>query len=146
MFCWICFESKNLFLETSKIFQSLSAEAVARRFSIKKVFLGISQNSLENTCVRVSILIKLQAYGLQTSACKARNVQYSCHIEIFKMICSVKRLLFIWLGHKLLAQFMLLVSFYPLENIRKTEVFWCFHGVCLKTNDMKWVKFSDFLA
>ena len=31
----------------------------------KKVFLEISQNSQENTCVRVSFLIKLQAQGQQ---------------------------------------------------------------------------------
>ena len=40
-------------------------EAVARRCSVKKVFLDISQNSQENTCVKVSFLIKLQASGLQ---------------------------------------------------------------------------------
>ena len=36
-------------------------EAVARTWSVKKVFLEISQNSQENTCVRVSFLIMLQA-------------------------------------------------------------------------------------
>ena len=40
-------------------------EAVARRCSVKKVFLKISQNSEKNTCARVSFLIKLQARGLQ---------------------------------------------------------------------------------
>ena len=40
------------------------AEAVARRCSVRKVFLKISQNSLENTCARVSFLVKLQASGL----------------------------------------------------------------------------------
>ena len=30
------------------------AEAVVQRYSVKKVFLGISQNSQENTCARVS--------------------------------------------------------------------------------------------
>ena len=40
-------------------------EAVARRCSVKKVFLEISQNSQENTCARVSFLIKWQASGLQ---------------------------------------------------------------------------------
>ena len=40
-------------------------EAVARRCSVKKVFLESSQNSQENTCARVSFLIKLQASGLQ---------------------------------------------------------------------------------
>ena len=36
------------------------AEAVAQRCSIKEVFLKVSQNSLENTCARVSFLLKLQ--------------------------------------------------------------------------------------
>ena len=41
----------------------LKTEAVVRRCSVKKMFLEISQNSQENTCVRVSFLIKLQAWG-----------------------------------------------------------------------------------
>ena len=36
-------------------------EAVAQRYSIKKVFLEMSQKSQENTCARVSLLIKLQS-------------------------------------------------------------------------------------
>ena len=36
-------------------------EAVALRFSVKKVFLKISQNSPEKICAKVSILIKLKA-------------------------------------------------------------------------------------
>ena len=39
-------------------------EAVVQSCSVKKVFLEISQNSQENTCARVSFLIKLQASGL----------------------------------------------------------------------------------
>ena len=38
-----------------------SLEAVAQRCSVKKLFLEISQNSQENTCARVSLLLKLQA-------------------------------------------------------------------------------------
>ena len=34
-------------------------EGVARRSSVKKVFLKTSQNSKENTCATVSFLIKL---------------------------------------------------------------------------------------
>ena len=34
-------------------------EAVARKCSVKKVFLEISQNSQENTCVRVSFFNKV---------------------------------------------------------------------------------------
>ena len=43
----------------------VSLEVVARRCSVKKVLLEISQNSQENTCVRVSLSTKLQATGLQ---------------------------------------------------------------------------------
>ena len=39
-------------------------EAVVPRCSVEKVFLEISQNSKENTCARVSFLIKLQARPL----------------------------------------------------------------------------------
>ena len=44
-------------------------EAVVQMCSVKKVFLEISKNSQENTCARVSFLIKLQAFpvfGLNT--------------------------------------------------------------------------------
>ena len=44
--------------------EMLYAEAVVRRCSVNKVFLEISQNSQENTCARVSFLIKLQALQL----------------------------------------------------------------------------------
>ena len=40
-------------------------ETVVQRCSVKKVFLEILQNSQENTCARVSFLLKLQASGLQ---------------------------------------------------------------------------------
>ena len=36
------------------------SEAVAQRCSVKKMFLQLLQNSQENTCARVSFLIKLQ--------------------------------------------------------------------------------------
>ena len=42
-----------------------NTEAVAKKCSIKKVLLGILQNSQENTCARVSILTKFQAINLQ---------------------------------------------------------------------------------
>ena len=37
----------------------LKLEAVPQRCSVKRVFLEISQNSQQNTCARVSYLIKL---------------------------------------------------------------------------------------
>ena len=41
------------------------SEAATTGVIEKKVFLKISQNSQENTCARVSFLIKLLAWGLQ---------------------------------------------------------------------------------
>ena len=40
---------------------AICKEAVSQKCSVKKLFLEISQNSQENTCARVSFLIKLQA-------------------------------------------------------------------------------------
>ena len=42
--------------------EKLKAEAVVRRWSVKKVFLEISQNSQEDTCTRNSFLLKLKAW------------------------------------------------------------------------------------
>ena len=41
------------------------SEVVARKSSLKKVFLKISQNSQENICAGFSFAIKLQAGNLQ---------------------------------------------------------------------------------
>ena len=49
----------NQFAKIRLIFEV--TEAVVRRCSVKKVFLKFLQNSQENTCARVSFLIKLQA-------------------------------------------------------------------------------------
>ena len=43
----------------------LNTEAATRGVLSKKVFLEILQNSQQNSCARVSFLIKLQASGLQ---------------------------------------------------------------------------------
>ena len=45
----------------TKILSYQGVKAVVRRCSAKKVFLEIWQNSQENTCIRISFLIKLQA-------------------------------------------------------------------------------------
>ena len=57
------FSMKKFYLKNT----FLTAEAVVRRCSIKKVFLEISQNLQENICVREFFLIKLQASGLRPS-------------------------------------------------------------------------------
>ena len=43
---------------TAKFILVLLKEAVAKKCSVKKVFIEILQNSRENTCARVSFLIK----------------------------------------------------------------------------------------
>ena len=55
----------SLFPEKKALF-FYPAEADFQRCSVQKVFQEISQNSQENTCARVSFLIKLQASGLST--------------------------------------------------------------------------------
>ena len=60
-------------------------EAVARRFSVKNVFLKILQNSQENTCARGSFLIKLQAKACKLIKKETLAQVFSCEFcEIFK--------------------------------------------------------------
>ena len=61
---------------------SFYSEAVVRRCPVKKMFLEISQNSLENTCARVSFLIKLHALAFIKRESLAQV--FSCEVyEIF---------------------------------------------------------------
>ena len=53
-------------------------QAVVRRWSVKKVFLEISQNSQEDSCARVSFLLKLQASGLQLYLKRGFGTSASC--------------------------------------------------------------------
>ena len=66
--------------------KSTLLEAVAQRCSAKKVFLEISHNSQESTCVRVSFVTKLQTSGFETMA-----KVFSCEFfEISKSIFFYK--------------------------------------------------------
>ena len=53
-------------------------EAVVQRCSVKKVFLEISKNPQENTCDRVSFLIKLQASGLRSAPLLKKRLWHRC--------------------------------------------------------------------
>ena len=68
------------------------SEAVAQRCSVKKMFLQISKNSQENTCARVSFLIRL--FKKETLA----QVFYSEFCEISKNIFFTEHLrwLLLW--------------------------------------------------
>ena len=58
---------KNKRMGPTVVHLQLLLEAAAQRFSVKKVFLEISQSSQENACARVSLLIKLRVSGLFSS-------------------------------------------------------------------------------
>ena len=56
-------------------------EAATRGVLQEKVFLGISQNSQENTCDRVSFLIKLQAQVFFCESCDIfKNTYFTEHL------------------------------------------------------------------
>ena len=59
----VCFIGRSRYFGFNKFWFT---EAVIRGVLWKKVFLEILENSQENTCPRVSFLIKLQASGLRT--------------------------------------------------------------------------------
>ena len=52
-------------LRNTVIFRIQNPEAATKGVRCKKVVLGVSQNSQENTFTRVSFLIKLQVSGLE---------------------------------------------------------------------------------
>ena len=54
-------------------------EVVARRWSVKKGFLEISQTSQENNCAKLSFLIKLQASS-RTFISKRRSKPWITHV------------------------------------------------------------------
>ena len=60
-------------------------EAVVHRCSVKNMFLEISQNSKENSCARVSFLIKLQPKGCNLIKTETLAQMFSCEFyEISK--------------------------------------------------------------
>ena len=56
-------QSINQSINAKIVLSHIKFRSSDRRCSIKKVFLKGSQSSQENTCARVSFLIKLQAFS-----------------------------------------------------------------------------------
>ena len=75
------------------------SEAVVRRYSVEKVFLEISQNLQENTCARVSFLIKLRALVLACNFIKKEIVtqMFSCEF------CEISKKIFFYRTHAVAA-------------------------------------------
>ena len=65
--------------------QLLFSEAVTQRCSLKKMFLEILQNSLENTCARVFFFNKVAGSGLQL------NYKRDTGTGIFCEFCKISR-------------------------------------------------------
>ena len=62
---------------------------------LKKVLLKISQNSQENTCARVSFLIKLQASSTRDSLARVLSSEF---YEIFRSTFFIEQLWWLVLG------------------------------------------------
>ena len=58
------------------------SEAVAQRCSVKKVFLEISQNSQENTCARISFLIRFCEISKNTFSYRRPPVAASVFLSV----------------------------------------------------------------
>ena len=106
---WIClcWPSKNYYPIVSKCLWNrifcllelaflVKPEAAARGVLWKKVFLEISQNRQENTCARVSFLIKLQALGrLRQALAQAFSCEF-CEISKNTFLQSTFGGLLLW--------------------------------------------------
>ena len=82
--------------------------------SVQKVFSKISQNSPENTCARVSFLIKLQAWPTTLLKKRLWNRCFPVNFATFLRTSLLGKHLF-WLtasNFTLLNHFMLLVCYY----------------------------------
>ena len=65
-----------LMILISRHFKELVIETVALTYSAKKVFLEISQNPQENTCARVSVIIKFE--GLRPATLLKKRLWRRC--------------------------------------------------------------------
>ena len=78
-----CSQKKSWIKFSNKV---LITEATIGGGFLKKVFLNISPNLQENTCARLSFLIKLQALGLQAcNVIKKETLAQMCSWEFRKI-------------------------------------------------------------
>ena len=70
-------------MAASDSFRFPALKAVTPTYFVKKVFLEISQNSQENTCAKVSILIKLRARFCNFIKIETLAQVFSCEILEF---------------------------------------------------------------
>ena len=75
---WVTTIWGKFFEILSEFSDTVIKEAAVQRCSVKKVFLEISQNSQENTCAKISFLIKLQALGLRPTTLLKKIFWHRC--------------------------------------------------------------------
>ena len=132
----------------------LIIEAATRGVLWKKVFLEISRNLQENTCARVSFLIKLQALACsfikkktlaQVFSCEfcessknaffIQNISVGCfyHYKIWKKICLFQTFIMLWRNFIYVIDYLIMTFFRP-RNLTVTVVrLQCRYCKCLFT-------------
>ena len=132
------------------------------RFSLKKVFLKISQNSHENACARVSFLIKLQASSLQLYQKRDSDTGVSLgilqnfkeHLFFSEHLWWLLLALNFYFVNLQRTYFIFLMCFPRLDMISdRVEIVsvmsdWLFHKICqnrMKGSAIMWVSASIYL-
>ena len=88
--------SNNVYTNFRGLNAPEDVEAVAQRWSVKKVFLEISQSSQENTCITVPFLKKLQASGKGIDVAKSNNSKECLSVTIAFLIMGLNfKILFV---------------------------------------------------
>ena len=108
---------------------TFKSEAVVRRWCVKKVFLEISQKSQENTCLRVSFLIKLQAKAYNFIKNETLAQVFSCEF------CEISKKTFFHRSH-LVAASIKCSSRYICLFVHRNFVW----GKICRENSQKWPK------
>ena len=130
-------------------------EAVVQMCSVKKVFLKISQNSQENTCARVSYLIKLQAFfhGTPPVAVSVNRKSFGhenwptnrqSHEQKFQTIFCMNWRTRSWIQTPLTHLFRMHPFSTPLKTSENLTIFWCFQGKEKRCIGNKWVNLPTY--
>ena len=100
---WLnCLYCKTVKTSTGIFFpSSVKKHSNAKRCPVKKVILEIWQNSQENTCARISFLIKLRAVPSTSSKRDSGTGGFFCEFcEIFKNTFFIEQLQWLLLYHQ----------------------------------------------
>ena len=101
----------NIWIASGKCYKT-NPEVVVLRCSVEKMFLDITQNSQENTCGRVSFLIKLQAQACNFIQNQTLGQVFSCEfVKFLRATFFIEHLQWLLLSIQTIP---VLLEFYPL--------------------------------